>query len=198
MTGLEKILQEIASEADNNVREILSQAEREAEDIMAVARREADEACVRIAEKSDQDIKTVLSRAKSGAALMEKKLLLNAKQQLIADIITKAKDRLCELPAEDYFLIILKLIRKHAHYKQGKLVLSDRDLKRLPKDFDKRLSQTLKDMGDASLAVSNQTRRIDGGFILVYGEVEENCSFEALFSCAMDELQDKVNTFLFD
>ncbi len=198
MTGLEKILQAIKAEADNNVKRILSEADKEAEDIMAAAKKEAEEACKRIEDKSEQDVKSVLSRAESGAALLEKKLLLDAKQQLIGEIIEKARKRLCDLPDEEYFSVILKLIRKQAQNKPGKLVLSDRDMNRLPKDFSRRIGQTLKDIEGASLEVSDQTVKIDGGFILVYGDVEENCSFDALFSAARDELQDKVNKLLFD
>lgn len=198
MTGLEKILQAIEAEADKNVKRILSEAEKEAEDIMAAARKEAEDACKRIEEKSEQDIKSVLSRAESGAALLEKKLLLDAKQQLIGEIIEKARKRLCDLPDGEYIDVLLELIKKHAQNKPGKLVLSERDLNRLPKDFLKMLGQALKDIEGASLEVSDQTMTIDGGFILVYGDVEENCSFDALFSAAKDELQDKVNEFLFE
>lgn len=49
----------------------------------------------------------------------------------------------------------------------------------------------------AALKISRQTRKIDGGFVLVYGGIEENCSFEALFDAKHDELQDKVHGIVF-
>ena len=44
--------------------------------------------------------------------------------------------------------------------------------------------------------MAKQPRPIDGGFILVYGGVEENCSIEALFYAEQERLQDKVQAFL--
>ena len=49
----------------------------------------------------------------------------------------------------------------------------------------------------AALTVSSETRDIDGGFVLTYGGIEENCSFDALFDSAHEMLQDKVQEILF-
>ena len=40
-------------------------------------------------------------------------------------------------------------------------------------------------------------RNMEGGFVLVYGGVEQNCSFAALFDTARDSLQDKLHALLF-
>ena len=37
----------------------------------------------------------------------------------------------------------------------------------------------------------------NGGFVLVYGGIEENCSFEAMFAAQREKLQDQVHAFLF-
>ena len=76
-------------------------------------------------------------------------------------------------------------------------MFSEYDLKRIPNDFEKNLENTLKDIKNAALTISKEAAPIDGGFILVYGDIEENCSFKALFNNAKEELQDKVNAFLF-
>ena len=36
------------------------------------------------------------------------------------------------------------------------------------------------------LRISGDTRDIDGGFVLTYGGIEENCSIDALFDAAQD------------
>lgn len=38
---------------------------------------------------------------------------------------------------------------------------------------------------------------IDGGFLLVYGGMEENCGIKAVFDSVKDELSDQVNRLLF-
>ena len=66
----------------------------------------------------------------------------------------------------------------------------------LPKGFEDTLNQALAEKG-GRLTVSGQAAAIDGGFILSYGGIEENCSFEALFDSAKETLQDKVQELLF-
>lgn len=48
-----------------------------------------------------------------------------------------------------------------------------------------------------SLTLMEEPKKIDGGFVLVYGGVEENCTFHALFAEKKDELSDKVHAMLF-
>ena len=50
---------------------------------------------------------------------------------------------------------------------------------------------------EEALRVSNGNCDIDGGFILIYGGIEENCSFRAMLDANREHLADKVNELLF-
>ncbi len=197
MTGLEKILNAIEADAKHAADIVLKQAEQEAEQIMAVAQAEADEKCAAIASKSDADTKAVLSRAESAAALQEKKALLDAKQQMISDVIQKARKSLDSLPDQKYTELILKMVSKFAHQKPGKIIFSATDRKRLPADIGNKIKDALAGKNGAALTVSEENAEISGGFLLIYGDIEENCTFDALFAAAREDLQDKVNAFLY-
>ena len=197
MTGLEKIIKAIEGEAKLKADQIISEAKEEAKKIIASAKEEAEKKCSEIAEKPAYEIKAILGRANSGAALIKRQTILNAKQQVINDIIEKARLKLTGLPDNEYFEVILNIVKKHAHNQAGVIKFSQRDLDRLPEKFDKKLNEAIKDIENASLSISKESAPIDSGFILVYGDIEENCSFEALIGHAKEELQDKVNTFLF-
>ena len=90
------------------------------------------------------------------------------------------------------------MIKKYALPKKGEIIFSHADKNRLPANLEAELSSILSDIQGAELLISNETRKLDGGFILVYGDIEENCSFEALFMAAKESLQDKVYKFLFE
>lgn len=197
MTGLEKILKAIEADASKNAEDIVAKANREAEDIKSAALAKAEKRCAEIAGKSESDVKAVLSRAESGAELTEKKIMLNAKQQIINDVIRGARDSLKGLSDSEYTDIILRLVKKYAHDTQGRIVFSASDRQRLPGDFDKLLEKVLSEKKNASLTVSQENADFDGGFLLLYGNIEENCSFDAIFSAAKEELCDIVNAFLF-
>ncbi|XOQ45027.1 MAG: V-type proton ATPase subunit E [Clostridium sp.] len=196
MTGLDKIIQDIKSEADSAVNARLEKARAQAEEIRSKAQKDAAEQCAAIAKRAEEEANMIRERAKSAAALQTRKAILSAKQQLIADTIEKAKQSLYALPDDEYFSLILKMAVKYAMPRAGEILFSPADLKRLPKDFEKSLNDAVREKG-ASLKVSGQTRNIDGGFVLSYGGIEENCSFSALFEARRDELQDKVNQLVF-
>lgn len=198
MTGLEKMIKVIEADAQANADKILAEAREESDRIISEAKEEAKQCAAKIAEKPASEIKVIMDRAESGARLVKRQMILDAKQKIINDIIQKAKRKLAGLSDKEYFDMILQMVRKYAYSQAGVIKFSKADLDRLPKDFEKSLELILKDKENASLTVSDESVKIDGGFILVYGDIEENCSFDALFSDAKDELQDKLNAFLFE
>ena len=198
MTGLEKIIKAIETEAQANADKIIAEANEEANRLLSLAKEEAKQGVAIVAERPASEIKAIKNRAESAAKLLIRQKILDAKQQVINDIILKANNKLASLPDTEYFDIILQIVKKHAHPQAGIIMFSRADLDRLPKKFEKSLDEAIKGIPNASLTISKEDARLDGGFILVYGDIEENCSFEALFSEAKEELQDKVNAFLFE
>ncbi|HKM32604.1 MAG TPA: V-type ATP synthase subunit E family protein [Oscillospiraceae bacterium] len=197
MTGLEKIIGHIEENSVASVREIISAAKEKADGIALDAQTEVEKTTAEITERTKRETQDTISRAKSYATLQEKKLILTAKQQLISDIIDKAKQQLISLSDKEYFEIILSMIKRYSINQSGEIAFSKSDLARLPQDFDNTISTALSDKENAKLAISKDAVEIDGGFVLIYGEVEENCSFSSLFLAARELLQDKVSALLF-
>lgn len=197
MTGLEKILKHIEDDAAAAAESIVKQAQDEADKMLADAKEDSGKKCADIAERSRNDIQACLSRAESAALLKEKKLILSAKQQIINEVIAKAKESLLELPDKEYFDVIIRMVKKYALGQAGQILFSKADRKRLPEQFEAVLQSALSDTEGATITVSERTGDIDGGFILLYGDVEENCSFDALFFASKETLQDKVYDILF-
>lgn len=197
MTGLEKITNQILEEAKQNSEKQLQEASAQADEIL----QEADKACelllAQLNEQTNVQLKLIDEQAKSGALLQKRQAILAAKQQLISQTIEEAKASLTKLDDAAYFDLLLKMAGKFALGQNGKLLLSEKDKARLPKDFEKRLSDALKNISGAALSVSQETRNIDGGFVLDYDGIEENCSFEALFYADLERLQDFVHGILF-
>ena len=193
MTGLEKIVQQIQSEAQQAADAVIAQANAEAADIIQKAKEEGTAQIASIEAQSKTDADNVLSAAKSAAALQIRRAVLEAKQEIIGKVIETTQKSIYGLPDDEYFALILKMVKKYALPERGEILFSASDLKRLPTDFSAKIAEA----APAELTVSKETRKIDGGFVLIYGGVEENCSFEALFYAARENLQDKVQELLF-
>lgn len=193
MTGLDKIIGQIKGESDAAAAKVLEQAKAEADKIHSEAIADAKRECAKIEHDSVAAVADRLARARSAADLQKRKTILAKKQSLIGEVIEKAKQSLGILEDAQYFEFLLKLAVQSAWDKNGEILFSQKDISRLPADFADKLRNALGD----KLVISKETRNIDGGFVLVYGGVEENCSLTALFDSAHERLQDKVQELLF-
>ena len=196
MAGLDKIIGEIHAESDGLIKEVLDRAQKEAAQIRSEAEKKAGDSVERIRRESDARLADSRSRAQSAAALAKRQLLLQEKQNLIGEVLEKAKETFLVLPEAEYFDTLLALLKKNALSEKGEILLNERDRKRLPADFEKKAEEAAKAKGGL-LCMSDKTREIDGGFILVYEGIEQNCSVDALFETNIEMLQDKIQNILF-
>lgn len=196
MTGLEKITSEIKADADKSIAAIIDKANAEAKSILAGAEKEAAEAI----EKVNHDVSVRLSASKStaesAAALKKRRLILEEKQKLIGEVIEEAKSLIYALPDNVYFEKILKLAEKNVSPAEGTIIFNAKDLSRLPADFETKLNVVAVAKG-GKLTVSKETRPIDGGFVLLYKGIDQNCSITSLFETNIESVQDKIQKLLF-
>lgn len=196
MTGLEKIVNHIGEDAQEAVNSILNEADEKAENILNEAKAE----CKKAEDETNAKIKSLnenmVSRSASAAEMQKKRILLEARQEIISDCIEKAHSSLKSLNDDEYFKLIEKMLAKYVLPQDGILYFSEADLKRLPQNFNETVNKIAADKG-GSLSISNDFRDVDGGFIIAYGGIEENCSFKAIFDDSYEKLQDIVRNVLF-
>ena len=196
MTGLEKMKSQILDEANRSAGEILEQAKKEADAVMAEARKNAEAECQRISEKSEADVESLKGRAESSCDLQKRKAVLKAKQEVISEILKRAYKKMLASDTETYFDIIRKMLNKYVLPEEGEICFSTEDKKRMPDGFEKEIAAIAAAKG-GKLIVSKEERNIQGGFVLIYGGIEENCTFKAMFDSRRGELSDKVHALLF-
>lgn len=196
MAGLEKIMSQILEEANGEASEIVNKAQEEANAILA----KADAECKKMEDESVEKEKARQlaheERLKSSAQLKKRQAVLLAKQQIISDMLERAYEALLQQDTESYFVLIKKMLEKFTLAKAGQIYFSDKDLKRMPSGFEAEIEKIASEK-DGSLTLVKEAKAIDGGFILVYGGIEENCSFKALLNEKKEELADKVQRLLF-
>ena len=128
--------------------------------------------------------------------LLNEAAILAAKQAIIEEMLAAAHRELLAKPDEAYFAWMEQLLSRFVTDRAGEIYVSKRDLERMPDDFPAKIEKAAQEKG-GSLVLKKEPREIDGGFVLVYGGVEENCSAGALFASQRDELADKVHAMLF-
>ena len=193
MTGLDTIVEQILQEAQKEAEEIKAQAARNADSIIANAKKTVDKMNEETGEKVAQAEKSGSFRAKSSSELKKRQAILAAKQTIIGNMLD---DAMVALPDEEYFRVIVRCLEKSVQPKSGEICFSGKDRKRLTPQTEKQIEQIAAAHG-GSLKVFDGNCDIDGGFVLIYGGIEENCSFRAMLDANREHLADKVNELLF-
>lgn len=196
MTGLEKITGEIKAVSDRLVSEIIDKAKSEADEIIEGAKKEANETKEKISRELSVRLANSKASVESAIMLKRRRSILSEKQKLIAEVMEEAKQIIYELPDSVYFEKISKLVEKNSNNGNATIVFNKKDLARLPENFENKLNEILSKKG-YKLTISKETREIDGGFVLVYDGIEENCSVSSLFETNIETLQDEIQKLLF-
>ena len=190
MSGLDKILEHITQEADAQVSSILDTAKEAARKLLASEKEDADNMAAAIKKQSEHDVAMTVKRLQSAAQLSEKRIILQAKQGQIDSIFQSALERLEKLGDKEYSEVIGQMIDRYASDKKGQIMFREGDVKRLSPDV-------LETISKHNLTVSEKNADICGGFVLSYGDIEENCSFDVLIDSSREELQDRIGQLLF-
>ena len=196
MSGLDKMKSRILEEADHSAKEIMDKANAQAEALVKAAEEEAKAEAVKISEKAKRDADDYAKRVESSVDMRRKQAYLAAKQEVISHVLQSAYDTVMNLDVKEYFDMLEKLLEKYVLPEEGVICFSDQDLKRMPEGFSGKIKTIAANKG-GSLTLSNEARDIDGGFLLVYGGIEENCTIKAVFDAKREELSDQVNRLLF-
>lgn len=196
MSGLDKMKARILEEAESSARDILDRAGEEADRILREAGSAADAAAAEIAAGAVRDSLERKRRAGAAADMQRKQAVLAAKQEMIREVLREAYEEILGLEAERYFGLMEKLLKEYVLPEEGEICFNSRDLERMPEGFSGRIRTIAAEAG-GSLTLSETPLDTDGGFLLVYGGIEENCTLKAVFSSRREELSDQVNRMLF-
>lgn len=195
MSGLEIMLKTIREEAAAQAQAMLDQAKADASQFLDQAQEASNASCEAILEESRRQAADIRQRAQAQGELQRRRGLLERKQQLLEQTAQAAREGILALPQEEYFSLLIGLAARSAEPGRGVMFLSPKDIERLPPGFAAQLNAALPQ--GAALEVSSSPRHMDGGFVLQYGDVEQNCSLAALFDELREAILDEAREALF-
>ena len=196
MDGIEKIIDRISGDAQREVDDVLAQARAEADKILSQYQAQAQAEADDILTRGEKAAVERGERLASVAQLECRKDVLRAKQEVIEEAFQLAMDKLTQLPQEAYVSLLADLAVEASSKGNEKLIFSVADRARVGKAVVVAANQKLGDKGQLTLA--QETRPMQGGFILSDGAVEVNCTFETLVRLQRGTLSTQVAGVLFD
>lgn len=196
MTGIEKIIKKVEEDCIINCEDIIEKAYSQAQSILDDAKILGEKAKEEAIETTNNKCQTEIELAISRADHERKKSILATKISIINEVIDEAMQKLKNLPDSLYFNAVMILVNRYAQNGLGVLHFSIRDLERMPQDFEMSINEILKG-GEKSVVISSEPVSIDGGFVIVYGDIEQNCTFDSLLNSSLDNIKDELYEEIF-
>lgn len=196
MSGLDEILDIIAAQQKETESNIMSSADKRVSEINEDARLRADKAYSDYMQRAKVKNELDFENSCSSVDASVKRRLLEYKVSRIDEAVELTLKKLRSLPEEEYFELLTKLISNKLRSGKGEISLSAGDLKRLPSDFKSIISEAAAKQG-GTVELFEEPADITDGFILSYGNISENCSFEAMIEAERDWIRDTAAKALF-
>ena len=227
MEGIEKITAKIAQDAQAEIDRLMAETGEKIQAVQANAQAQAQEEANDIVEKGRLSAAERLERLSSAAQMERRKLELAAKQEVLGEAFALALERLCSLPEKEHIALLTKLALEAASSGKEQLIFSQKDRNKVGKQVvmaanealvkerapalpsevtkskvgafvDKLVHNTTAMVtGAGMLTLAEETRDIQGGFIMVDGDVEINCAFETLIRLQREQMEKTVADALF-
>lgn len=193
MAGIDIMIRQIEDDTKAVCDEMIAKARAKSDGIIKEASKKAEKITSDGKKKTALKVADIEKRGESSAALEERKIALYTKQSIINDMLNIGMDHAKNLPDDEYFALILQMIGKNSQPADGVIIFGQKDLDRLPNGFVEKINSVSK----GKLVLSDKAAAIDAGFILSYGGIEENCSFDAIFMSEAENLSDRAGKLLF-
>lgn len=192
--ALEDILKKIDADAKAAAEALVEEGRREADAILAAARERAEAERERFEAMARQRAEEERNRIVTLAKLSARREILSEKQQLIDRVFEDARKRLAAMPTDEYRRFIRSIIKESVETGTEEVVIGEGE-KRIDQAFLDEVSREIG--GGAKLTLSDERRRIEGGFILKRGKTETNCALETILRAARERHESEVAAILF-
>ncbi len=190
MEGKKAIVDRILSDAEEQAKSILKDAKIRKQAEQDAARQEAAEYLEKSRRALKSEAENQISRRETVAALDCRKLLLQAKREVLESVIQAAQKKACKMPKEKYLKVLEKLLKENAE-NGDEIVLSE------SAPVGEREVMALAVCKERKLSFAATVGKFSGGLILVSDKCDKDCSFEALFEANRNELEEEIAGDLF-
>ncbi len=153
--------------------------------------------------------KGIMDRYEQEAGLKEKKIItearleakkdiLSEKQAFVDEIFQEAANRIEKLDDKAYSKLMEELILKNAEHGDEYIYIGNQERKYINQKFLDEINKKLTSQGKkGELKFSKRHLPIKGGVILGTDEIRKNASIEVILENIKEEIETKLNQFLF-
>ncbi len=197
MSGLDNIVNEIRTNAKKEADNILKEADDYCQAYMDDVKQQVEKEVEKYNKKAEEARKLYKEKTISSTAFDERNAILKAKQQCIDQVIKEAMSNIKGLSDDEYFSFLTKMFEKNVQSESGIMYISKNDDERITSDFKNKIHD-IAEKNNGSITIKSDRSDVTDGFVLVYGDIEQNCKIKALFDANIDKLKDIANKKMFE
>ncbi|MGN0734303.1 MAG: V-type ATP synthase subunit E [Anaerovoracaceae bacterium] len=191
--SIEKITSKIISEAQELRDKTLSEAAAQSDAVLAEARKKADEMVGDSRKRGAEEKEKIISRRKSVADIDCRKVFLAKKQELIGQCFDRAVDDIIAMD-KDRYTELLTALGTNSGMTGGQLIFNEKERADIGQKVVDALNSRIE---GGSFSLSDETRPLRGGYMLMCGQTFINNTIEALVEEARPELTAEVARMMF-
>lgn len=196
MSGLERMIQLILEDGENVSKQILSDAGKEEQQLQEQAQTEGEALRQEMISQAKAALEKEKQQAQAGADRLYKRQVLQAKQEIIEEIMKEAEQTFSGLPEKQYWQWMEGQLKQLLKGEDGILYCRKKDLEGMSASFQNHIKTMAAEKG-GSLQIQPASWPVEAGFVLGYGQIMENCTLPALLESKRQELEDMLNRYLF-
>ena len=191
--SIEKITSKIISEAQELRDKTLSEAAAQSDAVLAEARKKAEEMVEDSRKRGAEEKEKIISRRKSVADIDCRKVFLAKKQELIGQCFDRAVDDIIAMD-KDRYTELLTALGTNSGMTGGQLIFNENERLAIGQKVVDALNSRIE---GGSFSLSEETRPLRGGYMLMCGQTFINNTIEALVEEARPELTAEVAKMMF-
>ncbi len=191
--SIEKITSKIISEAQELRDKTLSEAAAQSDAVLAEARKKAEDMVEDSRKRGAEEKEKIISRRKSVADIDCRKVFLAKKQELIGQCFDRAVDDIIAMD-KDRYTELLTALGTNSGMTGGQLIFNENERAAIGQKVVDALNSRIE---GGSFSLSEETRPLRGGYMLMCGQTFINNTIEALVEEARPELTAEVAKMMF-
>ena len=191
--SIEKITSKIISEAQELRDKTLSEAAAQSDAVLAEARKKAENMVEDSRKRGVEEKEKIISRRKSVADIDCRKVFLAKKQELIGQCFDRAVDDIIAMD-KDRYTELLTALGTNSGMTGGQLIFNENERAAIGQKVVDALNSRIE---GGSFSLSEETRPLRGGYMLMCGQTFINNTIEALVEEARPELTAEVAKMMF-
>ena len=197
MNGIDRISQRILDDARAEATRITEEAQQRARSLKEKKIEEVEKNNEKLHRENMEKAQERKRRMLAVAQLELRKETLAVKQQIIDEVMAKARDAILAIPRDEYRKTISNMLIESAQGHE-EIIFSVADEGRLDQSLIDEVNGLLKGQGKVGeLRLSSERGDFDGGFILRSGGMEINNTFGAILRMSRNHLEASLAEILF-